>query len=619
MRVVACIPLDVLTKAPGVFARFTDLTKSVVSAAFFKRLAAALIFLLLLAIGGVFRFVSLKKFSIVNDENITRAVADNIRRGDLRNDWRYVPQIPKPFQVHCYNFSSYFYADALALGLRPNQPLFRERFFSAICGTLAVAAFSLVALQLFGKKTALATAALLAVFPLLVQDSHYARPEAFATLLCALLYAASAALLAGWRPRLTLALGAFLCGLLIASKFSYIPLVIVPLVGAYSRGLPWRRSFPVWAGSVLLGAFAGVPNAFFHPTYFWEGVQMLRHQYANEHVPHSLPNSSYSWRLLIPYFWQTAGAAFCLLSLFGAIFLLWRRRLVESAIITAPLLFYLFAFGQQRVFFERNLSHVVPLAAILAAAGLVVLAEFLGRSTWRNLAFAAGLVFLLAQPFLVSHILVFQALRTSSKIRARSLEQQLIRQQHAPLLLDSELLTSGHIDNLASIAKYSAGPFLTATPDFNDPYTAANLKHLETRVRTKVVGRLPSLFSGFVTSTLLVYHSPALRYLLLTPPDSFEAPEANFVSWGHVSSLIRPKAIEAHAWVRNGMPSVVPVPAKNTEIYGSYTPELGDTNRGRLTIGPFHVPNNGAIGILCIQDSRRSASLYPSSTTIPAV
>ena len=81
------------------------------------------------------------------DEQITRAVAENIWKGDLRNNWKYAANMSAAFHIDCYNFSSYMYVDALPAGRHSAHPLFREHIFSAALGTLAAILFYLVELR----------------------------------------------------------------------------------------------------------------------------------------------------------------------------------------------------------------------------------------------------------------------------------------------------------------------------------------------------------------------------------------------------------------------------------------------------------------------------------------
>src|SRR5580658_3138475 len=136
----------------------------------------------------VFRIVSLTTFDPLFDEQITRDVVTGIWHGEWSDNWKYTVSAEN-YRNDQYNFSSYLYADALIAGtvgqldafLSDGKPdlVFWSRLFSAVTGTLAVYLFYLVAGRLFPPATAIAAMALMAAMPLLVQDSHYARPEAF--------------------------------------------------------------------------------------------------------------------------------------------------------------------------------------------------------------------------------------------------------------------------------------------------------------------------------------------------------------------------------------------------------------------------------------------------------
>ena len=558
-------------------------------------LVSVLLPLLLIAATVMFRAVGIKKFASLYDEQITRAVATDIWKGDLRNNWKYA-NVPAPFRIDCYNFSSYMYADALAAGPHAARPLIRERIFSAVLGSLAVVLFYFIALHFFGLKTALAALGVMSVFPLLVQDSHYARPEAFATFLCAVVYLLSIPLLRSARSWRYLAASSFCCGLLIACKVSFIPLAMIPLVCIIAKkGISWRTA-GVWALFVAAGAFAGVPDAFFHPLAFWHGFQMLRHQYAHEHPPHSLINSRFCFPLLWRYFWQTTGPVCCLLCVIGVGALLWQRRYLRFVLFAAPVLLYVGLFSIQRTFFERNLSHVAPLMAILCGVGLVWVTDRLPARV-RNVAFAGILACALIVPTFVSAKLVFKAMRIRPEDRAKAYENSLQKREGAIILPIAELLDSGQADDLVKLAERSASDIVVPTRDYHDGYTLRMLHFLERHAGAREVGYLPSLFPQFSPNTILAYHSPGLRYIRLTAPDSYQINGMTFVSWRRVSQVLRPLSVKPTSWIKDGTPPDAKIPMARDEFFGSYTPEEKDANRGSISLGPIEVRGQTSIGI----------------------
>jgi hypothetical protein len=168
----------------------------------------------------------------------------------------------------------------------------------------------------------------------------------------------------------------FCFGLLIACKVSLIPMAAIPALfaGRLKDRRLLMRAAGICAGCMLVGVFVGVPDAFFHPAAYWHGVEFLRKQYAGVTLPHASIDSTNSVSLTAAYFWQTTGSlpAF---SLAGAVLLAKARRFAVLAATAGPVVFYLAYFASQRTFFERNLSHVVPLMAILAALALTTVGQ----------------------------------------------------------------------------------------------------------------------------------------------------------------------------------------------------------------------------------------------------
>jgi hypothetical protein len=460
----------------------------------------------------------MREFPVMGDELITRSVVRNIWRGDLSNNWKQA-RVPPPYNVDSYNFSSYMYADALFTGLPKRNSWRLDRWFSAITGTAAIYIFYLVALRLFGIEVALLSLAALAIAPILVQDSHYGRPESFATLLCAAVYAFAVPRPNSHTRIAFIGASSFCVGLLIACKVSMVPLLLIPLLCLGFKRLLTFRSVSVSITCAILGIFAGVPGAFFHPALFWSGVEALRHQYANSFPPHSSINSANSFRLLTTYFWQTLGPVFCVLCAAGMVVLVRRRKYFYLAVIAGPLLCYFVLFGIQGSFFERNLSHVVPLAAILTSVGLVAICKAVPRGG-RLFASVALILLLLSWPAQISAKLVFVAMANSWEGRTRDYERSLMKTQGLPVALTRYLATRDDVQSVVESAFRSEHDILVRIPDFHDDFTRKFLPKLETFASGHEVGYFPSLFPNFSVNTILVYHTPTVRYIRLSPASS---------------------------------------------------------------------------------------------------
>ena len=186
------------------------------------------------------RLVNLTSFDPLYDETLTKGVVENILKGDFHNNWKFA-DVPAEYRTDLYNFSSYMYVDAaftaLVQPITARIPLVRKdcwpfphRLFSALAGTLALYLFYLLTLRWFGQVVAIVSLAFMAAAPLLVQDAHYARPEAFVILLVGLAYILANMMTEGKRP-LTALMGASAClGFLAACKFSLAPMALLPLL-----------------------------------------------------------------------------------------------------------------------------------------------------------------------------------------------------------------------------------------------------------------------------------------------------------------------------------------------------------------------------------------------------
>ncbi|HUB83925.1 MAG TPA: glycosyltransferase family 39 protein [Bryobacteraceae bacterium] len=489
-------------------------------------LRAAILPAAILLAALVWRTVSLNSFPPLPDEKITRDVVAGIWDGQWSNNWKYTVT-DRAFRVDLYNFSSYLYADAVLAGvpatlgssLPDGHPdlISWSRLVSALAGTLAVFWFYLVARRLFNRATGLVAMTLMAAMPLLVQDAHYARPEAFVLALTAVAYLLLARFDAGHGTWAWVAGAGFCFGLLIACKISLVPMALVPVpfLARIKDRASAGRTAGICAAAVILGFMVGVPDAVFHPAAFWHGVDFLRNQYAGAFRPHASIDSNNSVGLTAAYFWQTTGLLL-LFSAAGAFVLARARRFALLAAIGGPVAFYLLYFCFERTFFERNLSHVAPLMAMLAAVALVAAGERFPEK--RRSAVLIALVALAGgREAWVSGKLVFEAMRGTPERRAFRYEIAL--QQTLGHRLDGSisLFMDSQLDTMIQTA--AAGrDMLVRVPDYHDSFTKKHLEELQKRTAWRQAGYFPSVFEDFDVSTLIAYHGVSLRYLLLRAP-----------------------------------------------------------------------------------------------------
>ena len=578
----------------------------------------------LLFVALTLRLVNLTAFDPLYDETITKGVVENIWKGDLRNNWKFA-EIPADYRIDLYNFSSYMYADAafsaLVHPLTAHAPLVRtdcwvfpHRLFSALAGTLALCLFYLVTLRWFGQGAALVSLAFMAAAPLLVQDAHYARPEAFVILLVGLAYLLSSMVAAGTWPITALA-GASVClGFLAACKFSLAPMALLPLAFVSVRLVrDWHaavRTALIWAGAWALGMYLGVPDGFRHPRAFWSGVQFLSRQYAGVHRPHGQLSDANTFGLIVSYFWQTLGPVTCLLLLAGAAALLRKRRIVHLASILLPIVFYVAVFSTQRTFFERNLSHILPLMLVLCAVGLGWIVDCLRSATssrWIPSSFGV-LLFLgaILPPALLSGKLVFVAMSSSTEVRAKEYEDALLKKSGYRIAEVNHLLVEDQVDHFTRLAEDSDEDVLIRVLDYNDPFTAYYVAELSRHLRVEQLGYFPSLFANLSVNTLITSHSPSFRYLLLAPkPGNRSAVIAvdgfQFVRFSEAAGVLRYGRLETGSWTANGVYPEAGAPprpsaAVSAQVFGSWA-KGGDANVGTLRMGLLDPDGATAIGI----------------------
>ena len=210
-------------------------------------------------------------------------------------------------------------------------------------------------------------------------DAHYARPESFVMLLIAL--ASWLALRAyserNWRYALP---EAFIWGVAFACKFSFFPMVLLACAANLFR-FRSAQLLLAWCASFVAGIAISAPYILLDFSGFLHGVSLLLNQYAPQAAESGwmdqyLPSASQ----LFPYMASFFGLP-VLCVIVASVF---QRNKIARYFSLAALLvsiFYLLLFARQGVFFERNLSHLLPLWAVMFALGFLVVFQFI-KERW---------------------------------------------------------------------------------------------------------------------------------------------------------------------------------------------------------------------------------------------
>lgn len=460
------------------------------------------------------------------DEPIAVAVVGHMRHsGEWDTNWAKA-DLPPGLKYHQYNFSSYHYALFFAYRLAKTVPALDAwrsedggywlyRFFSVVMAGIVVWQSIHLGRRAHGLATGLLAGLLVALAPLLVQDARFIRAEAFTTVLTLVAVALCwpAGTIAAWRPLA----GAFTIGLLIAAKVSFVALAWLPAVPLVA--LRWSRSrravlLAVIPIAILAGFAVGAPGAIADPPAFLHGVRHLAEQYAGAHPPHSHLPVRPVGDLLLRYFGAMLGWSTLLAMLAGTAALLYQRRWSAALLLAGPVALFAGYFATRTIFFERNLSHVVPLVAILAAIGAVEFARLVGRGR-RGVTVAAGLALaslLLTRPARVTKVLVGDELSGRTTDAIVEFEKTLAAAQAKTTWLSTELLVESQLDQLRTHLDQEAGPLLVRVLDFNDEWTAAQLPRLNEKYSARKLGEWPTPFANFPVCTLLTYHRPHAHY-----------------------------------------------------------------------------------------------------------
>lgn len=482
---------------------------------------------LIVASGGWLRWAHHEIDYRYPDEAIASAVVGRMRQtGDWDTNW-IKSEVPPEMRQDQYNFSSYHYALFFTYRAAKAVPVLAGwrsqadgfvlyRFFSVACAIAALLMTLVLARAAGGTWAALLAGLAAAGAVLLVQDAHYVRPESFMTLLLLAGVALAWPTARRTLPRLLVAGG--LMGLLLACKVSLVLVCWVPLVAAWRHGAIMGRrlgSVIAVAGAIALGFALGAPGAVLQPAKFLHGVEYLARQYARGHPPHGHMSGAQVGDLQWEYLVATVGWATLLLAAAGAVSL-WRRRQGEALMFLAlPPLVLAGYFGTQAVFFERNLSPVLPLLLVLSGVGGATIVERVA-TPWRWVA-GLGLAALVAiVPLRLSWPLVTQELSVLGPEARSAFDDELRARFPASRWLDEPLVGLGDRTKLRAHFAVSTQPVLLRAADYHDEWSAEHRRQLEREFVVERVAEHQSTFGQLPVCTLLTYHSARSTYYRIT-------------------------------------------------------------------------------------------------------
>jgi hypothetical protein len=360
-----------------------------------------LLWLVLLTFFFALRFdASERTYFQIDDQVVVWLVDDAVNNGNWQPDWyRAAANIKRDAYFvseaqrndiphdHHYNFSAHILLSAAiikplrAIGITaPTIALLHHIavFWDSVSLLFLIGS----ALYLGGQKLALASAILYSVFPLAVQGSHYARPDAFLTAMgsATLWLALQKSRINHWHWLLA---NGLVLGLAIGGKASQLMLGIFPALASCSalieRAARNKRNLMRTGmdGITLLTLIATVLAVMFTvgdmtARDFFISVQSVQLYYQHPGPPDLLEHYSFGIQLsnILHYFFATLGWPFLLMMIAGIVHLSRQPDKLPLLLLTIPLLVFTLYFASVPAFFDRSFCSLAAAIVLLAAVGI---------------------------------------------------------------------------------------------------------------------------------------------------------------------------------------------------------------------------------------------------------
>jgi hypothetical protein len=392
-----------------------------------------------------------------------------------------------------------------------DEVLVRTRAFSALMASLALAYFAWIALAQAGFVAAFVAVALAAVNPLLIQDAHFARPDALLLLLGLLLLGGCAA--PGpftWARALRLGL---ILGVLVACKNTMGLLLPLPFLALAARGELRRGAagrLAAFVAASLLAFLAAEPESWLHFGKFLAGLRTLSSQYSQPFPAQGPLGGGTTFGMAARYFYATLGIGTAVLFAMGVATWAMRRHRAALVVWVLPALGFAVFFGIHTNFFERSYGTFLPGVFLAAGAGAAAFASIKRSGPW----FAALLALLALLPGAsVTYVLVAASLSG----RAEQIHQAYahrLRQAASPVpVVNTWLCAPSQLDICLRMARDMQGPFILAVGDFGDDWTARSLQRLRASAHVTQIAFIRGPFADLPMSSLQCYNGPSFRYL----------------------------------------------------------------------------------------------------------
>lgn len=367
-----------------------------------KRGPLTALWIVLFAIFFALRFdASERTYFQIDDQVVVWLVDDAVDNGNWQPDWYRAREqsnrknysaiksdvtndIPHD---HHYNFSAHILLSAAIIkplriiGITtPTIALLHH--IALMWDTLSFLLLIAIARQLGSLQLALCSAIIYTVFPLPVQGSHYARPDAFLTAMgSAILWLAlQKNILSHWRWLLA---NGLVLGLATGGKASQLMLGIFPAIASSAVLLDktqWNiknLTRIIFDGFALLALVITVLMLMFFigdmtAKDFWLSMQSIQLYYQHPNPPDTLEHYSFGRQLLkiLNYFYAILSWSLVLSLFVGVASLARKADKLPLLLLTVPLLFFILYFASMPAFFDRSFCALAAAIVLLAAIGI---------------------------------------------------------------------------------------------------------------------------------------------------------------------------------------------------------------------------------------------------------
>lgn len=525
------------------------MTTATLPAQFFIRL----LWIFILAVFFALRIdTSPRTYFQIDDQVVVWAVDDAVDNGNWQPDWyRLGEQAAQqkgiasnvvrdnPPHAHHYNFSGHMLLSAAIIKplrlLGITTPTIVLLHHIAVFWDAISLLFIVLVARTVGRTTAsqetlsLCSAIIYTVFPLAVQGSHYARPDALLTAMGSVLLWLACKKDA-WKNSTWLLTNGIVLGIATAGKASQLMLGILPalacctpLLRTENRNTKTLLNIALQGLALLAIVFAVLQLMFFcgdmSARDFWLSVRSVQLYYQNPQPPELLEHYSFFIQLknIAAYFYVTLGWPLLAISFIGAIVLAIQKQIKTLLLLTVPFLFFALYFASIPAFFDRSFCGLAATMILLPALGITAITQ---RAPTKLLLTTLLTLLVCWQPIAIQYPLQTNLLRSHHNDKRLMFQQQLKQQWSDKTGKTYWIKNIDRRDLFAQALPepLPGNPRIFMMEDLNDYNSRLYLQKLRDNGYAQIA-EYKGAFANMPTNSLIVVHEAAQFYYFVRTQD----------------------------------------------------------------------------------------------------